>query len=88
MSYGLYIDLTKAFDSIPHNFLLDKLIRPGISLCLVKIIKKFLYDRTHCTRVGSKLSGLLKISSGVPQFNTVASYLFNRFINDLLENGF
>ena len=59
----VYIDFSKAFDSVVHSKLLDKLASCGISGCLLRWIGHFLSNRTHQTRVGVSLSEVAKLTS-------------------------
>ena len=80
----VYVDFSKAFDSVVHSKLLDKLAACGISGCLLHWIKNFLSNRTHQTRVGMSLSILADLMSGIVQGSGIGPLLFLIFINDLI----
>jgi len=61
----VYIDFSKASDSVVHSKLLDKLASCGISGCLLRWIGHFLSKRTHQTRVGLSLSEVAKLTSSI-----------------------
>ena len=63
----VYIDFSKAFDSVVHNKLLHKLASCGISGCLLRWIGHFLSNRTHQARVGLSLSEVAEQTSGIVQ---------------------
>ena len=69
--YGLdvvYLDYRKAFDSVPHRRLIEKLIRSiGINGNLLEWLNSFLTSRTMRVGIRGTFSELMKVLSGVPQ---------------------
>ena len=63
----LYIDLAKAFDSVSHPKLLQKLQGLGIRGNILKWLKSFLCGRVQQVRVKSCLSQAEEVISGIPQ---------------------
>ena len=63
----IYIDIRKAFDTVPHNELLIKLRTMGISGNLWQWFKSYLLNRQHCVKIQNKYSDLLPVVSGIPQ---------------------
>ena len=76
------MDLSKAFDCVPHDLLLAKLAAYGIDDSLILYIHSYLLNRKQCVCINNILSEFNKIISGVPQGSIVGSNLFNCFFND------
>jgi hypothetical protein len=77
------MDLSKAFDCLPHNILLDKLSAYGVSPHSVALLKSYLSNRKQQINVNNVLSGWADIHKGVPQGSILEPLLFNVFINDI-----
>ena len=78
------IDLSKAFDCIPHELLLSKLKAYGLSENSVKFLASYLGNRFQRVKIGDACSTWLSLCKGVPQGSVRRSLLFNIFLNDLL----
>ena len=79
----IYLDFSRAFDSVPHELLISKLFMFGIRGKLLKWISAYLTHRTQSVIINGKLSQQRKILSGVIQGSVLGPLLFSLFINDI-----
>lgn len=80
---GIFIDLKKAFDTLSHPILLQKLEYYGIRGLPNDWFKDYLNDRCQFTEVNGSFSPSLTITTGVPQGSILGPLLFLIYINDI-----
>lgn len=83
----VFLDFSKAFDTLSHRMLLDKLHYFGFSTLAIKFFQDYLRDRSACVSLSKQFciekSEYLSVRTGVPQGSILGPLLFSIYVSDL-----
>ena len=79
----VYLDMSKAFDSIKHEILITKLKNTGLSSSALTWFCSYLSQRSQVVRINSTLSDALPVTCCIPQGSVLGALLFSIYVNDL-----
>ena len=84
--FSCFVDFSKAFDSIPRDILLNKLLSHNIKGKFFNIIRNIYMNDTSRIKIQNQCTETFEISKGVRQGCVLSPLLFNIFLSDLVKN--
>ena len=82
---AVYIDFSKAFNSVQHSTLMTKLSKLNLSAHVISWISSYLQDRKQKTLANNIYSSYLPVSQGVPQGSVLGPLLYIIYANDITD---
>ena len=77
------MDLSKAYDCLPHDLLIAKLDAYGLDTPSLNLVNNYLRFRKQRKKIDSFYSDWANVTRGIPQISILRPQLFNIFINDI-----
>ena len=79
----VFFDLRKAFDSVPHQFLMENLVKLELSSPMLQWLRDYLTGRFQQVSIAGITSTLHPVLSGVPQGSLLGPLLFTFYVDDI-----
>ena len=83
MPLSIFLDLSKAFDTLDHSILFRKFTHYGLSQTAIRWFSSYLMGRRQLVEFDGTRSALVSISAGVPQGSILGPLLFIIYMNDI-----
>ena len=84
-THAVFLDLRKAFDTVSHSHLIDKLSSLDLNIPTLNWFSSYLSNRYQCIKLGGIASDYAEVTYGVPQGSVLGPVLFSIYINSLSE---
>jgi hypothetical protein len=84
-SIVVFLDYSKAFDTVSHDLLLKKLYRYGFRGCVSDFLKSYFSSRKQSVKIKNSFSDVLDVNIGVPQGSSLGPLYFLIFVNEFTK---
>ncbi len=84
---NIFLDLSKAFDNLNHEILLQKLKYCGITGIALNLMESYITNRKQFVIIDDIKSEMLPMTTGIPQGSILGSLLFIIYINDIANSS-
>ena len=81
----MFLDLKKAFDTVDHKILLEKLSKYGVQGKVISWFRSYLTERKQFCKINNECSKPLGVACGIPQGSCLGPLLFIIYLNDFEE---
>lgn len=79
----VFIDYSKAFDTMRHSTLIEKLDNSGVRGSLRRWCEDYLRERSYCVRIGSACSDAVSVTEGTAQGSVLGPIHYLTYVNDI-----